>query len=338
MRFGLRLPSYAWPDATYDQTRRLGAYARQAEAAGFDSLWVIEHLLAAPALYAVAWHDPLAILAHVAAVTERVRLGTAILVLPLRHPAIVAREAITLDFLSGGRFILGVGTGWDEHEFATVSVPLQERGARLDEGLEVIRRLLSEESVTHHGRFYTLDEVTMEPRPPRPPEIWIAGGSLGHAPETPDKPFIAPRVLARIARADGWMSRSSGSDAAMVKVDWAAVQEHLRAVGRDPHTLTFAHTQFVHISEAPTRERAIAEQGPLFTRVMGTHRTFDDLAASYLLGTIDDIQRRVADLNEAGLQELLLTPVTDDPRQLELLATHLVAPFQGSTAREETTR
>ncbi len=331
MKFGLRLPSYAWPDATYEQVGRLGAYARQAETAGFDSLWVIEHLLASPALYAVAWHDPLAVLAHVAAVTEWVRLGTAILVLPLRHPAIVAREVLTLDFLSGGRFILGAGTGWDEQEFATVGVPLKERGARLDEGLEVIRRLLSEESVTHHGRFYDLDEVSMAPRPPKPPQVWIAGGSLGHAPETPDKPYIAPKVLERIGRADGWMSRSSGSDAGMVKADWIVVQDYLRGIGRDPATLTFAHTQFVHISEAPTRDKAIAEQGPFFTRVMGTQRSFEDLAASYLLGTIDDVQRRIADLAAVGLQELIITPVTDDPRQLDLLATHVVAPFRGAT-------
>jgi probable F420-dependent oxidoreductase len=327
MKFGLRLPSYAWPDASYEQVGRLGAYARQAEDVGFDSLWVIDHMLVSPALYAVAWHDPLAVLAHVAAVTERVKLGTAILVLPLRPPAIVAREVITLDFLSGGRFIFGVGTGWEEKEFAAVGVPLKERGARLDEGMEVIRRLLSEESVTHHGRFYTLDEVSMEPRPPRPVPVWIAGGSLGHAPETPDKPFIAPRVMNRILHADGWMSRSSGSDTAMVKQDWETVQQHLRANGRDPSTLTFSHTQFVHLSEAPTTEQAIAEQGPLFTRVMGTHRTFEDLAASYLLGTIDDIQRRIADLAAVGLQEIIITPVTDDPRQLDLLATHVVAPF-----------
>ena len=328
MKFGLRLPSYAWPDATYDQVRQLGDYTRHAEEVGFDSLWVIEHLLASPALYAVAWHDPFTVLAHVAAVTERVKLGTAILVLPLRHPAIVAREVISLDFLSGGRFIFGVGTGWDEKEFATVGVPLKERGARLDEGLEVIRRLLSGESVTHHGRFYHLDDVSMAPRPPTPVPVWIAGGSLGHAPETPDKPFIAPRVLDRIARADGWMSRSSGSDTAMVKTDWAVVQDHLRSVGRDPATLTFAHTQFVHISEAPSRDAAIAEQGPLFARVMGDHRGFDDLAESYLLGTIEDIQRRLADLQAVGLQEVIITPVTDDPRQLELLATHVVAPFR----------
>jgi probable F420-dependent oxidoreductase len=276
----------------------------------------------------VAWHDPFTVLAHVAAVTERVQLGTAILVLPLRHPAIVAREVISLDFLSGGRFILGVGTGWEEREFATVGVPLKERGTRLDEGLQVIRGLLTEESVTHHGRYYHLDDVSMEPRPPKMPPVWIAGGSLGHAPETPDKPFIAPAVLDRIAVADGWMSRSSGSDTAMVKADWEAVQQHLRAVGRDPNTLAFAHTQFIHVSQAATTEQAIAEQGPLFARVMGTHRTFDDLAASYLLGTVDDIQRRIAALAEVGLQELIITPVTDDPGQLELLARHVLEPFQ----------
>jgi probable F420-dependent oxidoreductase len=328
MRFGLRLPSYAWPDATYERVRQLGKYARRAEEAGFDSLWVIEHLLVSPALYAVAWHDPLAVLAHVAAVTERIRLGTAILVLPLRHPAIVAREVIALDFLSAGRFILGVGTGWEEREFTAIGVPLKERGPRLDEGLDVIRRLLSEESVTHHGRFYSLDEVSMEPRPPRPPEVWIAGGSLGHAPKTPDKPYMAPAVLDRIARADGWMSRSSGSDATMVKSDWQIVREHLCSIGRDPRTLTFAHTQFVHVSEAPTREQAIADQGPLFTRVMGDHRGFEDLAASYLLGTIDDIQRRIADLAAVGLQELILTPVTDDPQQIDLLHRYVVSAFR----------
>ncbi len=328
MKFGLRLPSYAWPDATYEQVRRLGAYARQAEESGFESLWVIEHLLAAPALYAVAWHDPFLVLAHVAAVTERAKLGTAIIVLPLRHPAIVAREIISLDFLSGGRFIFGVGTGWDEQEFATIGVPLKERGPRLDESLTVIRRLLSEESVTHQGRFFTLDEISMEPRPPRPVPVWIAGGSLGHAPETPDKPYIAPTVLNRILRADGWMSRSSGSDATMVKADWQVVQDHLRANGRDPATLTFAHTQFVHISEAATREQAIAEQGPHFARVMGDHRTFEELAASYLLGTIDDIQHRIADLAAVGLQELIVTPVTDDPRQLQLLEKYVVEPFR----------
>ncbi|MFN8590611.1 MAG: TIGR03619 family F420-dependent LLM class oxidoreductase [Thermomicrobiales bacterium] len=329
MRVGLRLPSYAWPDATYDGVRRLGAYARQAEARGFDSLWVIEHLLVSPALYGVAWHDPLLVLAHVAAVTERARLGTAILVLPLRHPAIVAREVISLDFLSGGRFILGVGTGWEEREFATVGVPLKERGARLDEGLTVIRRLLSEPSVTHHGRFFHLDEIAMEPRPPRVPPVWIAGGSLGHAPETPDKPYIAPAVLDRILHAAGWMSRSSGSDAAMVEADWLVVQEHLRANGRDPATLTFAHTQFVHLSEAATRDAVIAEQVPHFLRVMGDHRGLPELTASYLLGTIDDIQRRIAALAAIGLQELIITPVSDDPRQIDLLAKHIVAPFQG---------
>jgi probable F420-dependent oxidoreductase len=329
MKFGLRLPSYAWPDATYEQVRRLGAYARQAEESGFDSLWVIEHLLAAPALYAVAWHDPFTVLAHVAAVTERAKLGTAIIVLPLRHPAIVAREVISLDYLSGGRFIFGVGTGWDEKEFATVGVPLKERGPRLDEGLAVIRRLLTEESVTHHGRFYTLDDVSMAPRPQQPVPVWIAGGSLGHAPETPDKPYIAPTVLNRILLADGWMSRSSGSDATMVKADWQVVQDHLRANGRDPSTLTFAHTQFVHVSEAATREQAITEQGPHFARVMGDHRTFEELAASYLLGTIDDIQHRIADLAAVGLQELIVTPVSDDPRQVELLEKHVVEPFRG---------
>ena len=104
-----------------------------------------------------------------------------------------ARGDLPSIFFLGDASSSGSGTGWEEREFATVGIPLKERGARLDEGLEVIRRLLSEESVTHHGRFYHLDDVSMAPRPPQAPRVWIAGGSLGHAPETPDKPYIAPQ-------------------------------------------------------------------------------------------------------------------------------------------------
>jgi alkanesulfonate monooxygenase SsuD/methylene tetrahydromethanopterin reductase-like flavin-dependent oxidoreductase (luciferase family) len=222
---------------------------------------------------------------------------------------------------------LGIATGWDPKEFEAMNVPLRQRGRRTDEALDLLLRLLSEEAVSFDGAFWQVDDVTIYPKLASAPPLWVAGGSLGHAPETPDKPYIAPGVLQRILRADGWMARSSGSDADMVKGDWDVVQEFLQTNGRDPKTLTFAHTQFVHVVDTSSRDDAFDEQMPHFIRVMGTHRTAQDLAASYLLGTVDDIQDRIEDLRKVDLAYMILTPVSNDPRQLDLINKHVVGPF-----------
>jgi probable F420-dependent oxidoreductase len=327
MRFGLRIPSYAWPELSYDDARELEDYCRRVDSLPFEDIWVIEHLLVAPAVYGVSWLDPLTTLTFAAGATERVGLGTAALVLPLRHPVLLAKEIASLHLLSGGRFILGIATGWDPKEFEIMGVPLRQRGRRTDEALDAVTRLLTETDVSFEGSYWRFEDVTIYPRLPSPPPLWVAGGSLGHAPETPDKPYIAPGVLRRILRADGWMARSSGSDADMVKADWNVVRDFLEDNGRDPKTLTFGHTQFLHISETTSRDEAIAEQMPHFVRVMGTHRTSEDLASSYLLGTIDEIQARIEDLRRVELEYMMLTPVSNDARQLNLINKHIVEPF-----------
>lgn len=328
MQFGIRIPSYAWPDLTYERTRRLLDYAKKVEELDFDSIWVIEHLLVAPAIYGVSWLEPLTTLAYVAAVTERVKIGTGILVLPLRHPVMLAKEIATMDYLTGGRFILGVGPGWDPREFEALGLRLSERGRRTDEILAALRLLLTEDNVTFRGHFYSFEDITIEPRPPKMPPVWVAGGSLTHAPDAPDKPYIAPSVLRRVVQADAWLSRSSGSDQEDVKRDWQEIQSYARSVGRDPSTILFAHTQFIHIVDTNDREKAIQIQGPHFTKVMGTRRSFEDLAASYLMGTVDDMVARLLDLKRAGLQYVLLTPVTDDVEQLYLIREKLVPRLQ----------
>jgi hypothetical protein len=122
------------------------------------------------------------------------------------------------------------------------------------------------------------------------------------------------------------MARSSGSDPGDVQNDWLVVKDHLLANGRDPSTLTFGATQFLHVVEAD-REEALAQQMPHFHEIMGNHRTDEDLQASYLTGTIEDMQKTVAALRAAGLQYLILTPLVDDPRQLELITKHIVEPL-----------
>ena len=130
---------------------------------GYDSLWTGDHIS-----FAVPILDPLLQLAQAAVVSRRLTLGTSVLLLPLRHPTPVAKQVTTLDHLTEGRLVLGVGVGGEfPREYEACDVPLKERGARLAEGVEVLRKFFSGEAVTHHGRFYgPFADVPMRP-PPR---------------------------------------------------------------------------------------------------------------------------------------------------------------------------
>lgn len=172
--------------ASFAETLR---QCERAEAAGFHSIWLGEHHnnpVLSPA--------PLIGLAAVASRTRRIRLGTGVLLLPLYHPMMVAEEGAMVDMISGGRLILGVGAGYAPEEFAAFGYSLKERGGRLEEGAALLRRLWTEENVTHRGKYYQLENATVAPRPvqqPRPP-IWFGAWA-----ET------AIRRAARLG--DGWL-------------------------------------------------------------------------------------------------------------------------------------
>src|SRR2546428_11639569 len=135
MRVGVCLPTFAWRDLRLEQTERVKVFARRAEELGFDALWVAEHFLEAPGLYGTVWMSPLLCLAHAASVTSRIRLATGLLIAPHHHPVTLAREIQTLWFLSGGRLVLGIGPGWDQHEFEALGMKLAEHGRRIDESI-----------------------------------------------------------------------------------------------------------------------------------------------------------------------------------------------------------
>jgi len=185
--------------------------ARAADELGFDALWLGEHVLH-PAAYAsehpsagtrqhhsgpivddtTELTDPLALHAAIAAVTERLRLGTAVYVTALRHPLHTARSTITVQELSCGRLLFGVGAGWLEEEFAALDVPFAGRFTRTDECVEILRKAWGGESFSHEGTFYRFDEVRLHPRPVAVPVVYGGNG---------------PRALARAARlGDAWIS------------------------------------------------------------------------------------------------------------------------------------
>jgi probable F420-dependent oxidoreductase len=178
LRFGLNLLNFG-PDASADS---IGRWGRLAEDAGFSFLTISDHVAITEdvfAEYQTPFYDPLITLAYLAAATERVRLGTSVLILAYRHPLLTARSAANIDQLSGGRLFLGIGVGWAREEFEALSIDFAARGRRGDEYLDVMRRCWAEEKVSHDGEFCSFRDVHTGPPPVRPEgiPIWVGGES-----------------------------------------------------------------------------------------------------------------------------------------------------------------
>jgi alkanesulfonate monooxygenase SsuD/methylene tetrahydromethanopterin reductase-like flavin-dependent oxidoreductase (luciferase family) len=284
---------------------------------------VIDHLLVAPGLYGITWLDPLTILSYAAALTRRVKLGTGILVLPVRQPVLLAKEIASLQLLCEGRFALGVGPGWHAKEYEAVGAHISERGRRTDEMLEALELLLTREQASYSGRYYQFSDVTVVPRPGMP-EVWVAGGSRVPDPHERDVPIMAESVARRIVKAGRWIARASGTFE-WVKRDWQEIRACARKMGKDPDSIVFGHCNFFHFVDAKRSEDALALQRTSFERVMGSRRPFEQLRKGYLLGTTSEIIDQLRDLVEAGCRYLVLGPTTADPKQIEILAKE-VAP------------
>ncbi|MGI9336422.1 MAG: LLM class flavin-dependent oxidoreductase [Gammaproteobacteria bacterium] len=324
MELGWRIPSFARRNTTAQLSRGLVSYCAAVEAHGFSALWVIDHLLVAPNVYSVAWQDPLITLAVAAGATEKIRLGTSILVAPLRHPTIIAKDVASLDHLSGGgRVILGIGTGHDVKEFQSVGVSKRDRGKRTDEALELIQLLLSEDDVHYEGKFYSVDGVSLYPRPQQRIPIWIGGGSQVHIVDNPDMPNMVPAVLRRIARHDGWICRSSGTSPEIVKGDIDIVVDHI-GKERDMDEFTVAHAQWLHIVPSTNRDAVIQEQLLAYRGVMDSKRSDQDLQYAYLFGTIDEMIERLRALKTSNIQHLMLNPLVEDQAQVDLFAKEIM--------------
>jgi probable F420-dependent oxidoreductase len=314
-RFGVFLPSYIWEGDGAERARGIKAFAREVEDLGFDSLFITDHLLAAKRFYSVSFLEPLSALAVVAGVTDRVRLGTSILIMPLRNPVLLAKELATLQFLSENRFILGAGVGWNEFEYAAIGVQKSERGRRTDEMLDIMIPLLQGETVTYHGRYYSVDELFIEPLAERP-EIWIGGGSQLADPKSPDLPRFVESVKARTLRVDGWIPRPTCPPDDIAR-DWAELQAYFREHGRDPRECLVAHENFLHLVLTNDSAKAREEQHRAFLKVMSPERGERYLESVYLFGTPDEVIASLQARVDAGVEYFVLHTMTPDPAQLK---------------------
>jgi len=214
--------------------------AEAADRAGFESIWLPEHLVF-PVEMAGSPHpgddhppvppetplfDVFAYLSYLAARTERVRLGTWVYLLGLRHPFVAARAIATLDHVSGGRAVVGVGAGWLRQEWTAAGLDPSTRGRRLDESLEICRRLFTEDVIEHHGRFHDFEPVRFEPKPVQRPYPPILAGGESEA------------ALDRaVASCEGWIGVHHTPESAAERVK--SLRTRLERAGRDPGAFEF---------------------------------------------------------------------------------------------------
>jgi len=271
--------------------------AKRADALGFSDLWVTENTLDRNFSF-----DPVVILSYAAALTHRIRLGIAVNVLPLHHPAHVAHHYATLDYVSNGRAILGVGIG-REHHFAQFQIPIERRVRRFRESVDIIKALWTQPKVSYRGEIYHLDDEDMVLKPvqkPRPP-LWFGG-------EHPD-------ALRRAAtHADGWMG-SGASSIALFKKCVPLLRAELDRQGRD--TATFPVSKRVFLAVAERADVARAELDRWFTGPYRNPRGVDECG---IYGTLEQVRDQLEALVAAGANHLLVNPIARYPEQVEALA------------------
>lgn len=322
-RFGVFLPSFIWDDDSVERARGIIDFAREAENLGFGSIFATDHLLTARRLYSVSFLEPLTALSLVAGVTDRIALGTSVLVVPIREPLSFAKQIATLHFLSGGRFIFGAGVGWYPKEYEAVGISKSERGARTDEILDIVIPLLEGKRVTYQGRYYAVDDIEIEPRTEVRPELWIGGGSQLADPTSPEAPRFADSVKRRVLRSEGWIPRPT-SPPEDIKRDWEELQVFFSANGRDPASLTVAHENFMHFVGTQDPAAARRQQHEAFLRVMSSERGPLYLEHVYLFGTPDEIVASLQARADAGVEQFMIHTLTPDPAQLEQWVEHIV--------------
>lgn len=278
MEFGVQLPHFG----PLVSGRGTLALAQRSEALGFDAVWVSDHI-AYPATFAerfgTAVYEAITTLTWVGAVTERIRLGTAVLIAPYRNPLLLAKQLSTLDDLSGGRTIVGVGAGWMEEEFAALGADFAERGAVTNEHLQVMRTLWRDEQPAHTGERYQFPPLCADPRPvqqPAPP-IWI-GGNTGPA-------------LRRAARlGEGWLPI------------WHAPTGR----GFSPAELSVEIERLAELTEGASRS-VTQSIGGLMPLALSNAATASEPLAP-LVGRPDQVAETLAAFRDAGLQHVILSP------------------------------
>ena len=271
--------------------------AQRADALGFSDLWVTENTLDRNFSF-----DPGVILAYAAAVTKRIRLGVSVVVLPVHNPSHVAHQIATLDYVSRGRAILGVGLG-RAHHYAEFQIPTERRVRRFIEGVEIVKALWTQPKVDYPGDIFRLEATGMVIKPvqtPHPP-LWFGG-------EHPD-------ALRRAAkRADGWMG-SGASSIALFKECVPNLRAELEKNGRDPAKFPISKRVFLSVDERPDAARDELERW-----FVGPYRNPRGVDECGIHGTPQQVREQLEALVAVGANHVLVNPIARYAEQVEALA------------------
>jgi F420-dependent oxidoreductase-like protein len=323
IRLGLQIPSFTYPGVADDALfERVSDIAVTAEESGFDSVWVMDHFYQLPLLGPPTLNmmESYTLLAALAARTTRVQLGTLVTGVTYRNPAVLAKEVTTLDVISRGRAILGIGAAWfdQEHEGYGVTFPTtRERMDRLEEAVQICRAMFTQETATFDGQHYRVKDAINNPRPIRPDGIPIMVGGGGEK-----------RTLRIVAQHADGCNLFGQPDEVRHKLDVLA--QHCDAVGRDPASIT--KTRLGTLFVGKTREdaeaklgAALAERGMNLASMDETSR--NAIAGMFHVGGPDEVAEQVHTLLDAGLDGLIFN--LPDAHDLEsvALAGSVLAPL-----------
>lgn len=293
--------------------RALMEYGIWVEELGFESLWVWDHiLLGTEPNFPIA--DSLTMLTAVAARTKTIKLGTGVLVLPLRNPLLLAKQLSTLDLLSDGRLVLAMASGWYKREFDAVGVPFDQRGKIMDKNLEIMTRLWTEPSVTADMPPYNMREAVMYPKPGSKPRPTILIGGYVDA------------VLKRAGVAgDGWLTYFYTPEG--FTRSWEKVCTFAAEAGKDPATLQNGNQLPIMIGKS--RE----EVKPKMMEWLHTEWDFaswsESTTDSAIMGTPEECVEQLRAHVDVGIQRIVLVPYRYEREQIEIIAREILPKLQG---------
>jgi F420-dependent oxidoreductase-like protein len=295
MRLGLQIPNFTLGVSDDRLFEEVAGLAVAAESAGFDSVWVMDHFYQLPALGGPSQPmlESYTLLGGLAARTSRVRLGTLVTGVTYRNPALLAKIVTTLDVISRGRAILGIGAAWYDVEHEGLGVdfpPVRERMDRLEEAVQICRAMFRDELPSFEGRYYRIHEARNLPRPVQPggPPVLIGGGG--------EKRTL--RLVAMYADFCNFFG-----DAATIRHKVAVLHEHCEAVGRDPKSITVSRLSTLVITKSAEETAATWEF---------LHAAAGDDASGFNVGTEDEIVAQVEELTAAGVEYFIFNMPTSD--------------------------
>ncbi len=308
MLFGYQNPSFLWPDsdphAIFERTR---AAAQKAEAAGFVSFWLMDHLIQLPMVGAAdePFLESWTTLAALAAVTNRIRLGTMVSSIAYRNPALLAKMVACVDIISGGRAILGIGAGWFQTEYRQYGYEFPEQPAvrirQLDEGIQLIKALWTQPRATFAGKYFQVHEAILEPKPvqkPHPPILVGGGGEQ-----------LTLKVAAKQANMVNWFGAPD-----VIKHKLEVLARHGDAVGRDVREIHITKLDSVLIG----RQEKDVQQKRIKLH-LGDR--------PFLAGTVRQVIDQIAAFQAVGVQEMILNIPRNDPETFDLLGSEVIPAF-----------